>query len=60
MQSLREKIMFERLFKLKENKTTVSTELMAGATTFVTMCYIIFVQPIILSAALPKDISAAD
>ncbi len=52
--------MFEKIFKLKENNTTVSTELMAGATTFVTMCYIIFVQPIILSDALPKDISAAD
>jgi AGZA family xanthine/uracil permease-like MFS transporter len=44
--------LLERFFKLKENETTVSRELVAGATTFVTMCYIIFVQPIILAAAL--------
>ncbi len=39
----------ERFFKLKENGTTVSTEIMAGFTTFFTMVYIIFVNPNILS-----------
>jgi adenine/guanine/hypoxanthine permease len=41
----------ERLFKLSENKTTVRTELAAGLTTFLTMAYIIFVNPQILSQA---------
>ncbi|HKC85596.1 MAG TPA: NCS2 family permease, partial [Blastocatellia bacterium] len=41
----------ERLFKLSENKTTVRTELAAGLTTFLTMAYIIFVNPQILSEA---------
>ena len=36
-------------FKLKENKTTVSTEIMAGVTTFFAMSYILFVNPSILS-----------
>lgn len=46
----------ERFFKLKENGTTVSTEIMAGFTTFFTMVYIIFVNPNILSATgMPKD-----
>ncbi|MDR2067013.1 MAG: NCS2 family permease [Endomicrobium sp.] len=36
-------------FKLKENNTTVSTEIVAGVTTFFTMAYIIFVNPAILS-----------
>ncbi len=40
----------ERLFKLRENKTTVSTELRGGLVTFLTMSYIIFVQPAILSS----------
>lgn len=39
----------ERLFKLSENKTTFRTEVLAGVTTFLTMCYIIIVNPIILS-----------
>lgn len=39
----------ERFFKLKKNGTTVSTEIMAGLTTFFTMVYIIFVNPNILS-----------
>ena len=43
--------MLNRLFKLSENKTTVGTEVMAGSTTFMTMAYIIFVQPQVLSAA---------
>ena len=41
----------ERLFKLKENGTRVSTEIMAGLTTFFTMAYIIVVNPGILSQA---------
>jgi AGZA family xanthine/uracil permease-like MFS transporter len=41
----------ERLFHLRANGTTVRTELLAGATTFLTMAYIIFVQPAVLSAA---------
>ena len=41
----------ERLFKLKENGTRVSTEIMAGVTTFFTMAYIIVVNPGILSQA---------
>ena len=43
--------MFEKLFKLKERKTDVKTELMAGLTTFMTMAYILAVNPSILSAA---------
>lgn len=40
----------ERFFKLKENNTNVKTEIIAGITTFMTMAYIIFVNPDILSA----------
>ena len=39
----------EKFFKLKENGTTVSTEIMAGFTTFFAMSYILFVNPSILS-----------
>src|SRR5262245_13067028 len=42
---------FERLFKLSENRTTIRIELAAGVTTFLTMAYIIFVNPQILSEA---------
>ena len=41
--------MLEKLFKLKENKTTILTEIVAGVTTFMTISYIIFVNPLILS-----------
>ena len=41
--------MLERLFKLSENKTSFRTEVLAGVTTFLTMCYIIIVNPMILS-----------
>ena len=48
--------MLEQLFKLKENKSTVRIEVVAGITTFLTMAYIIFVNPQILSAAkMPAD-----
>lgn len=40
----------EKFFKLAENKTTVKQEIIAGATTFLTMAYIVFVNPAILSA----------
>lgn len=42
--------MLEKLFKLKENGTDVRTELLAGLTTFLTMAYIIFVNPTMLSS----------
>ena len=35
----------EKFFKLKENNTTVRTEIMAGLTTFFAMAYIVFVNP---------------
>lgn len=41
----------DKFFKLKENGTDVKTELMAGLTTFLTMAYILFVNPSILAAA---------
>ena len=43
--------MLERLFKLREHKTSVRTELLGGATTFATMAYIIVVNPAILANA---------
>ncbi|WP_294830417.1 NCS2 family permease [uncultured Gemmiger sp.] len=43
--------MMEKLFHLKENRTDVKTEVMAGITTFMTMAYILAVNPNILSAA---------
>ena len=39
-----------KFFKLRENKTTVRTEIIAGITTFMTMAYILFLNPNILSA----------
>ena len=42
--------MIEKLFKLKEHHTDVKTEVMAGVTTFMTLSYIIFVQPTVLSS----------
>lgn len=41
----------DKFFGLKENKTNVSTEIMAGVTTFFAMSYILFVNPTILSAS---------
>lgn len=43
--------MLEKLFKLTENKTNVKTEVLAGITTFMTMAYILAVNPSILAAA---------
>lgn len=48
--------MLERYFQLSAHGTTARTELMAGITTFLTMAYIIFVNPDILSAAgMPRE-----
>lgn len=43
--------MLEKIFKLRENNTTVRTELIAGLTTFMTMVYILALNPTILSAS---------
>lgn len=43
--------MLEKFFKLKENNTSVKTEIMAGITTFMTMAYILAVNPNILGDA---------
>ncbi|HVY41753.1 MAG TPA: NCS2 family permease [Hyphomicrobiaceae bacterium] len=43
--------MLERYFELERNRTTVRTEIVAGLTTFLTMAYIIFVNPVILADA---------
>ena len=44
--------MLEKIFRLSENSTTVRTELIAGFTTFLTMAYIIVVQPLVLSGKM--------
>lgn len=43
--------MLERVFHLNDNSTTVRTEIIAGITTFMTLSYIIFVQPAVLAQA---------
>ncbi|MBO2631947.1 NCS2 family permease [Shewanella algae] len=43
--------MLEKLFKLKQNKTSLKQEAVAGLTTFLTMAYIIFVNPAMLADA---------
>src|SRR5690606_2475833 len=54
--NIRRHSMLEKLFKLQEHGTTVRTEVVAGLTTFLTMAYIIFVNPSILGdAGMPKD-----
>lgn len=48
--------MLERLFHLHEQQTTVKTEVISGVTTFLTMVYIVVVNPVILSSAgVPFD-----
>ena len=48
--------MIERYFKLAENRTSVKQEMLGGVTTFVTMAYIVVVNPQILSqAGVPAD-----
>ncbi|HOM17978.1 MAG TPA: NCS2 family permease, partial [Thermoguttaceae bacterium] len=44
--------MFDRYFELSKHGTNLRTELLAGLTTFLTMAYIIFVQPGVLSGAM--------
>ncbi|UJX26775.1 NCS2 family permease [Pseudoalteromonas sp. CF6-2] len=43
--------MFDRLFKLNDNDTTIRRETIAGITTFITMVYIVFVNPAMLAEA---------
>ncbi len=43
--------MIEKLFRLKDNNTTVKTEVLAGITTFMTMAYILAVNPDLLSVS---------
>ena len=47
----------EKLFKLKEHGTNVRTEIIAGLTTFFTMAYIIFLNPVILGADSPTGMA---
>ena len=43
--------LLERVFKLEQHGTRVSTEVVAGLTTFITMAYIIFVNPQMMASA---------
>lgn len=53
-------VWLDRLFQLTARQTNVRTEVIAGITTFMTMSYIIFVNPIILSdAGIPKEAAIA-
>src|SRR5213594_2593551 len=45
-------MILERLFRLSENRTSARTEVLAGVTTFLTMAYIIVVQPAVLSGKM--------
>ncbi|PYX11681.1 MAG: guanine permease, partial [Acidobacteria bacterium] len=50
------KALLDRYFKLTENQTTVRQELLGGATTFMTMAYIVVVNPQILAqAGMPPE-----
>lgn len=50
----------DRFFKITERNSTVRTEILAGITTFMTMSYIIFVNPLILAdAGIPKEAALA-
>ncbi|HEV3062797.1 MAG TPA: NCS2 family permease [Vicinamibacterales bacterium] len=50
----------DRFFRLRENQTDVRTEILAGATTFVTLAYILFVNPNILKdAGMPVEATFA-
>ncbi|MEW9081943.1 NCS2 family permease [Caldanaerobacter subterraneus] len=51
---------FQRFFELEKRGTNVKTEILAGTTTFITLAYIIFVNPQILSeAGIPKEAAIA-
>ena len=45
--------MLEKYFEYKKHKTNFKTEVIAGVTTFLTMAYIMFLNPFILSGNLP-------
>jgi adenine/guanine/hypoxanthine permease len=60
MRNHKERDMLDRIFRLSENKTTIRTELLAGTTTFLTMAYIIVVQPMVLSGAMFNDPTGMD
>jgi len=49
IKKIKRRVFMEKFFKLKENGTNVSTEVIAGITTFFAMAYIIIVNPLILS-----------
>src|ERR1700680_3997948 len=50
----------DRIFHLRENRTDARTEVLAGATTFVTLAYILFVNPNILKdAGMPLEAAFA-
>jgi AGZA family xanthine/uracil permease-like MFS transporter len=52
----KESDLLERYFRLKENQTTIRAEFLGGLTTFITMAYIVVVNPQILSkAGMPAD-----
>ena len=51
--------MLDNIFRLKQRNTTVTREIIAGVATFMTMAYIIFVNPSILSNALGKELVPA-
>ncbi len=52
--------LLERVFQLRQKKTTVRTELVAGMTTFIALAYIMFVNPNILAdAGIPKEAAIA-
>lgn len=51
---MKEEIFLEKFFKLKENGTDIRTEIIAGLTTFFTMAYIIFLNPLILGENSPS------
>lgn len=52
--------MLERLFKLSEHRTNVRTEVLAGFTTFITLAYIIIVNPLILAeTGIPREAAIA-
>lgn len=51
MSSVSEASFVERFFQIKQQGSTVRTEVLAGVTTFLTMCYIVIVNPLILSDA---------
>ena len=49
-----EKFMMDKYFEYKKNKTNFRTEVIAGVTTFLTMAYIMFLNPFILSGEFAR------